>query len=163
MFDGKKLSINRYRQRSRERTHRVGIDRLLSVVVRRVRREVGSVLDNSDLVAVASEEASKLEVVHRSRDRSLGDLEAVDVKNREDGSRLGRVEVLVCVPGSGGGTCMDTEGREGKRSSQPDERKESKTIRRTGLALSITDDSNRNSIGSVHNGSVGDSEGISEL
>lgn len=78
----------------------VPVDSLLPLLLARVLWQTEAVLDDSDLVAVPGVEAGELEVVHRSRDRSLGDLETVDVQNGENGTRDGGIEVLVGVPGS---------------------------------------------------------------
>lgn len=56
---------------------------------------LGLVLDKADLVAVTGVEKRQLGVVHGARDRTLRNLEAVDVQDREDRTRLGRVDPLV--------------------------------------------------------------------
>ena len=54
----------------------------------------GSVLDNSDLVTVTSEQAGKLQVVHGTSDGPLSDLVAVGVQDGDDGTTLCGVDVL---------------------------------------------------------------------
>lgn len=138
----------------------------------------GSVLDDPDLIPVSSEEASELsnvscanraqvraiddthlEVVHGSGDGPLANLVSVGVQDGDDRTALCRVDVLyhqrqlgrsplniarnrdrktdlVCVPGGGSGT---------------------------SLALAITNDSHGDHVGLVHDGSVRNSEAVSEL
>lgn len=67
---------------------------------------VCSILDDSDLVAVASEEASELEIIHGTGDSTLSNLTsgkvqplthlvAVGVQDGNDSSTLFRVEILL--------------------------------------------------------------------
>jgi hypothetical protein len=54
----------------------------------------GSVLDNSDLVTVTSEQAGKLQVVHGTSDGPLSDLVAVGVQDGDNGTTLCGIDVL---------------------------------------------------------------------
>ena len=64
--------------------------------------DVLEVLDDANLVAVASEESCDLLVVHRAVDGSFGDLEAVHMDNRQNRPRFCGVDVLVTVPCAAG-------------------------------------------------------------
>ncbi len=56
--------------------------------------------------------------------------------DRDNGTGLGWVDVLVCVPGSGSGTCF---------------------------GLTVTDNAGNDEIGFVHDGTEGDAEGVPKL
>ena len=98
--------------------------------------DVLEVLDDTNLVTVAGEECCDLLVVHRSVDGTLRDLEAVDVHDRQDRARLGRVDVLVAVPRGGSGT---------------------------GLGLTVTNDASDDEVGLVHDGTEGHAQSVAEL
>lgn len=53
------------------------------------------ILDEADLVPVASVQQCQFGVVHGTRNRALRNLEAVDMKDREDGTGLFGVKPFV--------------------------------------------------------------------
>ena len=70
----------------------------------RVRIVRGADVDDVRSVAVAGEQVGQLRIGHRGEDGRRGDLEAVQVQDRQDRARGSRVEELGAVPRGGGRT-----------------------------------------------------------
>jgi len=63
--------------------------------------EAGKIVsDDRNLVAVTSEKGGNLLIVHASVDGSLADLETIHMNDRQNRSRLLRVDVLGGMPGA---------------------------------------------------------------
>lgn len=63
-----------------------------------IRIDIIDILDNPDLIPVSAEESQEFLRVHAAKDGSLTDLEAIQMKDWKNGSRLFRVEVFDRMP-----------------------------------------------------------------
>ena len=82
------------------------------------------------------EEASYFLVIHDAIDGPLGNLESVDMDDREDGTGFGGVDVLDSVPSSSGGA---------------------------RFCLTVTDDAADDEVWVVHDCAEGDAQGVTKF
>ncbi len=92
--------------------------------------------DEQRFVAVAKEQISHLVVTHPADHRRIGDLVAIEVKDRQHGTVMRRIQELVGMPGSG---------------------------ERTGFGFAVADHAGADQVGIVECGAIGMHQRVTEF